>query len=175
MSGTGTSDGRYSDSSPDGIDDDVWRRLCEIVDAASKGNADSVVRDALRWPAEVSLAGQQRAGLYLRALMEYRIKEILQRKPTEDDLGQLAVRVFPNFSHILPLAGQWQLEEALRRACRMAPRGASIPAGEFMAFGAVALGVLLDNPNEQLLNMRPHVAAWWRRNQDKFPEQVRTS
>jgi len=49
----------------------------------------------------------------------------------------------------------------------------AISPSEYLIFGIAILGALLDDPVSQLDGMRPHVAAWWLRNRDHFPEQAR--
>jgi hypothetical protein len=49
----------------DGVNDDVWDRLQEIVNAANRGEADAHYLPVSNWPGELPLASQQRAGVYL--------------------------------------------------------------------------------------------------------------
>jgi hypothetical protein len=163
-----------SDSSPaaaahnDGVNDDAWRRLSQIVIAANRGDADAHALAIMRWPAEVPLAVQQRVGVYLLYLLYRQVKVILGRQPTAEDLHELTGDIYPKFSEILSKADEILLEETLRRVFELPPLRAPLKPGDFGVFSSVALGVLMTNPEVDLETMLPGLASWLHRNQEKF-------
>jgi hypothetical protein len=151
----------------DGVNDDVWRRLCEIVSAANRGDAKAHVLAFTTWPSELPLASQQRAGAYLLYLLYRQTKVILGRTPNPQDLHELAAGAYPRFHEVL-IADEVQLEETFRTAFEFPPLRAPLSPAEFAVFSSVALGVLLTDPAAELEAMRPGMAAWLRRNQERF-------
>jgi hypothetical protein len=151
----------------DGVNDEVWRRLREIVSAANRGNAKTHVLAFATWPVDLPLAGQQRAGAYLLYLLYRQVKLTVGRPPTPEDLHELTVSAYPRFREIL-LAEEAQLEETFRRVFEFPPLRAPLKPGDFAVFSSVALGVLQANPQEELEVMRPGLASWLRRNQERF-------
>ena len=161
--------GRDSAARPrgDGVNDEVWRRLREIVSAANRGDSRAHVLAFTTWPSELPLASQQRAGAYLLYLLYRQVKVILGRTPSPEDLHKLAASNYPRFHEVL-VADEGQLEETFRRAFEFRPLRAPLTPAEFAVFSSVALGVLLANPEQDLEAMRPGLAAWLRRNQERF-------
>ena len=151
----------------DGVNDEVWRRLGEIVSAAHRGDARTHVLAFATWPGELPLASQQRAGAYLLYLLYRQVKLTLVRPPTPEDLDELTIGAYPRFREIL-LAEEVQLEETFRRVFEFPPLRAPLKPGDFAVFSSVALGVLQANPQEELEAMRPGLASWLRRNQERF-------
>lgn len=152
---------------PDGLNDELWDRLRQIISSANRGDADAHALAILRWPEEVSLAGQQHAGAYLLYLMYRKVKLTLGRAPTPDDLRELTVSAYPRFREILR-ADEVQLEDTFRRAFELPLLGARLTPGEFFVFSSVALGTLLVSPADELDAMRPGLASWLHLNRDKF-------
>jgi hypothetical protein len=152
----------------------VWSRLGHAITLAHGGHAEVFVPEAMSWADEMPLVAQQRAGLYVYALLNFQIQQILRRKPTAPDLQILARQIERPFTRILDRASSRQIEETPRRAFEMRPLDRQPAGGEFLLFGITVLGILLDDPNEQLQRIRPHIAEWWPRSQDRFPEQARS-
>jgi hypothetical protein len=153
----------------DGVNDDAWRRLREVVSAANRGDADAHALAILKWPSDVPLVTQQRIGAYLLYLLWRQVKVTLGRMPTPEDLHELTDRVYPKFREILSRADKILLEETFRRVFEFRPLlEAPLRPGDFGVFSSVALGVLLTNPAAELEAMRPGLAAWLRRNQARF-------
>ena len=76
------------------------------------------------------------------------------------------------FHGLLGRAEQVHLEETLRTAFEMAPLAAGITPAEFTVFAAAAVGLLLDDPDQELavIEAAPR-ATWWNRNHDNFVRQ----
>jgi hypothetical protein len=161
-----------STSTADGIDDVAWSRLLLPVSAARREDARAYA-ELLTWePPDFGLPGHHRTGAYLLYLLSYRVKEVLaDNKPTAEQLHLLAQRTYPRFNEILGRAEQVQLEETLRTAFDMAPLAAGITPAEFTVFAAAALGLLWDDPDQQLTVIRPQLARWWNRHHDNFVRQ----
>ncbi len=156
----------------DGIDDVTWNRLRLLVMTAHRRDAQAYA-DTVQWqPAGFGLPGQHRTGLYLKYLLNYRVREGLQTsKPSAQQLHDFAEISFPRVREILGRARQVHLEEALRTAFEMPPLATGITPGEFMVFAGAALGLLLGEPDRELAAMRPHLASWWGRHHDSFVRQ----
>jgi hypothetical protein len=85
----------------DGLDDEVWRRLEAIVGAAEIGDPDEFA--GLWQSLEREVTDQQRghAGVYVFYILEYRVHDILQRRPAPSDLHDLAVRASARYQRII--------------------------------------------------------------------------
>lgn len=153
----------------DGIDEVAWSRLLLLASAAHREDAGAYA-ELLTWePPDFGLPGQHRTGVYLLYLLNHQAKEVLaNNKPTAEQLHFLADTTYPRFRRILGRAEQVQLEETLRTAFEMPPLAAGITPAEFTVFAAAVVGLLLDNPGQELAFVRPRVAAWWKRNHDNF-------
>jgi hypothetical protein len=151
----------------DGVNQEAWLRLCQAVTAAHRGDGRTFTRALMRWRDEVPLPIQQRSGAYLLYLMWRHLASRYGRKPTSEDLHELAVSCYPRFRKLLK-ASEAQLEAVLRRALSYPPSGTRLTPAEFTVFGCVALGLLLADPQQELDLMRPGMASWWQRNKDHF-------
>jgi hypothetical protein len=154
----------------DGINEEAWLRLCEAVIAAHRFDGLGHAQALLRWRREVALPIQQRAGAYLLYLLWRHIKTLLGRKPSPEDLRELAISIYPRFRDQLR-GSEIQLDAVLRRAFGYTLPAAQVTPGEFMVFGSVALGLLLAEPQRELDLMRPGMASWWHKNKDRFREE----
>ena len=156
----------------DGIDEVTWNRLRLLAKAASRQDANAYAEIAIWAPPGFGLPGQHRTSAYLLYLLSFRVKEVLQTKqPTADQLHNLAEMTYPRLRAVLGRASETHLEETLRTAFEMPPLAAGISPGEFMVFAAAALGLLLDDPDEDLARIRPRLASWWNRNHESFVRQ----
>ena len=151
----------------DGLKEDAWRRLVEVVSAASRGDVDGHARALMSWRGEVPLAGQQHAGAYLLYLLFRTVKTIIGTQPTPTDLHVLAMSNFAAF-HKFVGAERVQLEDTYRRAFSLPMLRPPLNPVEFVIFGTVALGILLPDPVNDLESMRPALSAWLNRNREKF-------
>jgi hypothetical protein len=149
----------------DGLDNTKWRLLNEAINAAHNGDADGARAIVLRLASTVPYDGQ--AGMYLWYMLRYRIADILGRRPSPEDIRQIAAGVNPKFA--LVMRGDPDLlENTLRTAFRLADNQTEVTAGRFIVASVAALGVLLEDPSMDLQVIRPHLARWWRSNLDKF-------
>lgn len=167
-SGTGFRNG----ASDDGIEPDVWARLVAIVSAAAGGDADAYAQEILTWRDEFPVAGQHRMGVYLMYAISYQVKlRLRNNKPSGEELRETTVTVLPRVLQILDRATASQLEETLRVAFDMPFDGTGVTPGEFLVFAGAILGVLMSDPDAELATIRPRLAIWWRRHQEKFRAQ----
>lgn len=156
-----------SGSGEDGIDDAVWQVLTEAVVAASRGNVRSTHLATRRFVTDLPVDG--RPGTYLWWLLRYRVVRLLGRRPTPDDLHEIAGILEETFG--LVIRDVSLLEDVLLTVWKLAPPERSVEAGRFIVAGIVALALLLDDPTVDLEAARPDLAAWWRKNVDKFRDQ----
>jgi len=163
------SPGRISGRGPyrDRLNEEVWSRLVEIVSAANRGDADAHFSAISKWPEELSLVGHQRAAVYLLYLLYRQVKTTIGRAPTQADLHELTSTVYPRFREILT-ADELLLEETFRAVFEFPPLRVTLKPGERVALSSVALGVLMVDPAREMEAMRPGMAGWLSRNQEKF-------
>jgi hypothetical protein len=156
----------------DGIDQPTWNRLQLAVTAAHRHDAAAYAA-TMKWaPPGFGLPGQHRTGIYVFYLLGYQVRQVLQTdKPTPQQLHQLAEDTYPSLQAILHLAPQAHLEETLRTVVEMPPLAARLRPGQTVVLAAAALGLLLGQPEHDLAAIRPHLASWWTRNHDSFPQQ----
>jgi len=107
------------------------------------------------------------SGAYVWYLLRYRVAEILGRKPTAEDLHELAVSAYPQFSVIIK-GDVTLLEGTLRSVFELESAQQKLTGGKLVVLGFAALGALLDDPKTELDRMRPHLADWWRRHSAEF-------
>lgn len=149
----------------DGLDTLNWELLRQSVTAAHQGDADAHVAALHRLEEEAPI--DAKVGAYLWFLLRYRVADLLGRRPEERDLRELAMRFYPKFSKLIR-GDQRQLEDTLLTVFEFAPEDRKVKGGRAVVMGSAALGVLLDNPEADLIAMRPHLAKWWQRNVDEF-------
>lgn len=160
----------YSSSSEgaDGLDEPIWQVLCESVLAAHDGDAKAHASALMRFGEDVPVPSMDiRAGAYLWYLLRYRIGTILGHRPSREELAQLAGEFYPDFSRIVRV-DQSRLEDVLLTVSEMASKEREVKGGMAITLQTAALGVMLDDAENQLSVMRPKLASWWRRNSDKF-------
>jgi hypothetical protein len=160
----GSSGGAQSE---DGLSDDLWRRLCEVVRSASRCDADGHALKLLQWRSSIGLVGQQHISAYLLYLLYRAVKTTLGKAPTPADLKELSGSVYPRFREIIR-ASEIQLEDTFRQVFEFPLLSPPLKPGEFVVFGSAALGILLVNPADELEAMRPGLASWLRRNRERF-------
>jgi hypothetical protein len=157
------------DSAPpaDGLDALSWDALCRSAVAAYRGDAEAHVAPLLR--REWEAPHDTRVGLYLWYLLRYRVAELVGRKPSPEDLHALAERFYPKFDKLIR-GDQRQLEDTMLSVFALAAEGRKVTGGNAVVMGTAALGVLLDDPEVELVAMRPHLANWWAQNAAAFGE-----
>jgi hypothetical protein len=141
-----------------------WGILSEMIIAASRGDRYVGHRATQRLASEVPDDGV--AGTYLYYLIHHRVRELSGPRPSAEDLQRLALAIYPKFAS----AGRADLdllERTLRTYFVPTDRTDEVAGGVLVIAGAVALGAMLDNPAVQLEEMRPYLAAWWRKHLDE--------
>jgi hypothetical protein len=151
----------------DGLDDHVWQILKEAVAAAHRGDVRAAHMATRRFGTDLPVDG--RPGTYLWWLLRLRVAQLLGRRPTPDDLYQIAQGARERFAVVIRDAGV--LEDVLLTVWHLAPPERKIKGGRFLVASTAALGILLDDPAVDLEAARPDLSAWWRKNLDKFRAQ----
>jgi hypothetical protein len=160
------------DEADDGLDDGVWARLLVIVHAANRADAHAYVGEVMRWRHNFALPGQHRMGIYLKYILSYRVKEVLrQNQPTDKDLHDIAAGSYGRVHQVLDRATVIELEETVRTAFDRPSLGGGVTPGQFMVFAGAILGVLMNDPDREVEEIRPRLAAWWQRHYDTFRTQ----
>jgi len=152
----------------DGLNDKIWSVLRGFIAVAGRGDAAGVRSAIPRLERDLPNDGQ--AATYIWYLLRYRVIEILQRKPTPEDLHELAITTWPRFGEVVQ-GDERLVEDILRSVFKHPPIQEEITGAKLIVLGSAALGVLLDDPLAYLDAIRPHLAEWWRRNLEDFRRQ----
>jgi hypothetical protein len=105
--------------------------------------------------------------------LNYQVKLLLRsNKPTADDLRRTALAAHPRVLLVLTRAPATDLEETLRLAFELPPRGIGLTPGQFGALAGAILGALVSDPMSDLAALRPRLARWWHLNEESFRAQV---
>ena len=159
---------RFRNDSPrtKGIDESIWRRVSAILTAVSEGDSNTFVTRALKFSTSATLPQQRLAGYYVLMMIRIRLFDQFGRKPTEPELSELARLHFPTFATFLTMD-----EDVLRAtyliSYQLVPEGA-IDSKTYTVSSLVALGVLLDDPKRDLINLHEPVDAWCMRHADSL-------
>jgi len=151
----------------DGLDRGVWLAIYDILVAAHKEDPDTFIQATERLTKTLSLKMQRLVGAYLFYLLKYRVIDILGRKPTREDLHELAGLASLKYARLLQVEDSL-LEETLLTTFKLVPPETEVKGGRFAVSSSATLGILLDDPQADLEVMRPHLAKWWNRNAKKF-------
>jgi HPt (histidine-containing phosphotransfer) domain-containing protein len=151
------------------LDETRWQLLCNAIAAAHRGDGEASRLAVIRLETEAPADGH--AAAYVWYLLQYALFDYFDRKPTVDDLQRMARRRHPRFAQVIR-GDAGALEDLLRSACNIPADGRRVTGGMFVVLGIAALGVILDDPAEQLEQMKPHLTDWW---QKKGRDLVRTS
>lgn len=162
----GPSGGDAGGQAGDALDVAAWGALRTAILAASKGDADAHAAVFRLWPGDAAAEGR-RASLYLWYLLRYRIAEVVGRRPSPEDLRDLAVRAYPRFALLIRRDVE-QLEATFRTVCESAESQDHLKGGMFLILGTAALGSLLDDADSELGVMRTNMADWWHRKAGEF-------
>jgi hypothetical protein len=160
---------RSGSSSGDELDEDIWHRLSVIFAAAHRGDPDQLADLWLKLEREVSEKGRDQAAVYLRFLLEYRVIEILGRRPTVEDLHELSISTYTRYRQVIR-EDEEVLEDLLGTVFKFLPPERYVKGARFMVLASAAVGVLLDDPASQLDAIRPPLARWYRRHENKLRE-----
>jgi hypothetical protein len=153
--------------SADGLDDQVWQILRVAVIAAGRGDVPATHMATRRFDTDVPVDG--RASTYIWWLLRYRVAQLVGRRPTAEDLQEIAARQLDKFGVLITDISV--LEDVLLTVWHLAPPEREVKAGRFVVAGVAALGVLLDDPVADLEAVRLDLAAWWQKNLAKFRAQ----
>jgi hypothetical protein len=153
----------------DGLDNEVWRRLGAIIRAADIGDADEFA--GLWQSLERELTDHQRglAGVYVFYIVEYRVHDILQRRPGPADLHDLAVRASTRFERIIRPT-EASLYDTLCTVFKFAPADRQVTGGRLLVVGSAAFAALTDGPSSELQAIRLPLARWYAAHAQKFRE-----
>lgn len=153
------------------LDEDVWGRLVEIIAAAHESDKDTFLARAWSFSNEVKLPGKQRAGLYVWYLLRNALGgKVGGRVPTDAELAHLSRDYFAGFNALVD-ADRPILEDTFRKVFERAPLEKEIDPGELLVLAPAAIGVLYDDPDEELSRMKPHLTKWWQKHSAKYHSQ----
>jgi hypothetical protein len=155
-------------SAHDGLDQAVWDLLTAIMTASHHGDVGTVVTLFQDYEAAMSDGQRFAASAYTTYILRFLVIEPLQRRPTAQDLLELAERTYPRYSKIIrePIGA---LEDTLRAVFSMPRTENSLNGGRLFVSAVAAAGVLLNDPQADLELMRPRIAKWRRRDMDASP------
>jgi hypothetical protein len=146
-------------NSSDGLDEEVWQRLADVLVAANRGDGNTFLKLLTRFDVGWSDHMRDEASIYLFYLLKYRVVEMLARRPETDDLHALAARIYESYARVAREPAS-TLEDTLRAVFNMPPQGTPQSGARRFVSGAAAAGVLFSDPSTDLAAIRPHLAAW---------------
>jgi hypothetical protein len=152
----------------DGLDEEIWRRLEAIVGAGLAGDADEFADLWQRLEREVTDHQRGLAGIYVWYIVEYRVHEILQRRPTPQDLQQLAGTANSRFATLIRQT-EASLEDTLCTVFKFASGDRQVTGGRLLVAGSAAISVLF-NDTAALQKVRAPLARWYAAHAAKFRE-----
>jgi len=148
-----------------GFDEREWLALKAVLVAARSGDREAYAEQLYRLDAVARMSGKP--GIYLWYCLRYRVIQILERIPTESDLMKIAKRVRPAFRVLLDLDPSVVLE-ILETVFERRPGSPRVQGTYLVLSASGALGPLLDNVEQELDEMLPHVKAWYLENAEEF-------
>lgn len=151
------------------LDEEVWRRLGTIFAAGYRGDPEAFAGLWLSLEREVTDHQRGLAGVYVWYMLEYRVHDLLQRRPTPEDLHEIASRGSPKFAELIK-KDEASLEDTLRTVFRFSSANKQVAGGQFFVAGSAAVSVLLDDPDSELSAMRAPLARWYARHAAKLRE-----
>lgn len=112
------------------------------------GNRAAFEGEVRTWSAEASLGEQQRIGLYLLAVVKYKIRRSLMGEPAEGDLRRIAARCFPGVSQVLT-AHPMAVEDTLGAASGLPAIMRKLSPGGNVLLSAAITGSMLTKPADE--------------------------
>jgi hypothetical protein len=146
--------------SPADLDPVQWESLVTLVEVAHARDGDSFATALRSFDRKYPLDG--RLGAYLWYLVRYAVAQRLGRRPTEEDVDDLASSLRPFYSGLL--TDDSIIAEVLAGVFEFQPMK-SPSGGRLVLGGTAALAGLLEHPRAALEEMRPHLAKWWSSNE----------
>jgi hypothetical protein len=152
----------------DGLRTDSWELVTALVFAAHRGDAKAFRACTRR---QVTLAAGNTAGLYVMKLLRGAVLLALRREPTPDDLRSIATEVQPR------LAANFRIDDetalgALETGHAVEGDGRDIRGANFLVVAAALLGVMLADPDSELVPLRAMLAGWAENNEEWLREVV---
>jgi hypothetical protein len=152
--------GSHAAPSADGLDEDAWQCLTAAILAANREDGNGMAMHIRKFEALPDADDKaDAASRYLWYLLRYRVVELLRRRPTAEDLHELASRTYPRYRQVVR-ESVITLEDTLRAYFRLPPIGSQLPAGRWFVSATATVGVLLDDPATDLEVIRPSLAEW---------------
>lgn len=142
------------------MNDSVWNLLVELVSAAHSADHKRFIAALQPYGYSTTLEDQQLTALYAHVLLTTHISGTLRRVPTVEDLNQLARAHSRDFDILLPTGPKLTLEETLRKAFKIGQQPEPIKRGIYDISLIAALGLLLEDPQTDLDELRPRLATW---------------
>jgi hypothetical protein len=147
------------------LDEEAWQRVAAGLIAANRGDASTFSRLLRRFDSGLSAQSRIESYNYLAFFLRYRVAEILGRRPTAEDLHDLAVQAYRKYAKVIRApAPAVMLEDTLRAVFLMPPTGPQESGPTLFVSGVAAAGVLFDDPSHDLTALRPPLAEWRSRN-----------
>jgi hypothetical protein len=151
--------GAASSGPSDGLNEEVWRRLSEVITVAHRGDGNAFLKLLKRFDVGWSDSARDEASSYLFYLVKYRVVEILARRPMAADLHEVAVMNYDSYAKVVrePVA---TLEDTLRAVFALPSVGPQQSSARLFVSSVAAAGVLFKEPPADLDAIRPHLAKW---------------
>jgi len=143
--------------------------LRDILAAGHRGDPDEFAGLWLSLERDATDHQRGLAGVYVYYVLEYRVHDILQGRPTPQDLHDLANRAYPRFAKLIK-ENEASLEDTLSTVFRFASADEQVTGGRLLVAGSAAISALLDDVDAQLSAIREPFPRWYARNAAKLTE-----
>jgi hypothetical protein len=149
------------------IDQGVWDGLEEGILAAQRLDGQEYGRLMAAFSENVSLAGQQQAGLYVWYLLRNVVGGIAGGMPSESFLHDISINHTGGFEKVAK-ADSSLLEDALRKVFELPPKVKDVGPGGLLFLAPAACGVLLADSGYELSVLKEKLNKWWMRSSNNF-------
>jgi hypothetical protein len=149
----------YPDRKRGKLDDAIWGLVVKLAVAARAGDRTGYLRAFRELASGYTLASQRLAGFYIKVLLRRQLDRTLGPAPSPAEIEVFAARIRPHFHLVLPNESHL-LELLFAAAYERGEPDEAVRGGKFTYCGMAALGVLLEHPEQQLVEARPDLERW---------------
>ena len=149
----------YPDRARGRLDDVIWALIVRLAFAARAGDRTEYLRAFSGLASDYTLASQRLAGAYVTFLLRRQLNRTIGISPSVDEIDALATRIRPHFHLVLPNESHL-LVHLFAAAYERGEPDEAVRGARFTYCGLAALGVLLENPAQQLAEGRPDLERW---------------
>lgn len=153
----------------DGLDDKIWRRTVKVIEAAHRGDVKAHTDEWRSWDQELSIQERRRMEWYIRYLLGLWLHRYLRADYDAAKLRAIADTAFPRTVLIVKVDVD-RLCEVFRDALNISEPEDTMRGVAVDMIASAALGALLQDPAQELEQMRAPLAAYRAKYADELRE-----